>query len=296
MTKALAACLVVAVAAFAVIVYTIIRRNNSVDADTNAALTPGYTTAESQGEVVSYINGKIPYYEGVEKNTYSAAAFLLNSDTGRINYADTSVRTETGIDVSAHQGDIDWEKAAADGIDFAIIRAGFRGYGSSGALNTDDKFTENIEGCLNNGIKVGVYFYSQAVSAAEAAEEADYTLDIIKGYELDYPVVFDWENEDGVDMRTDNVRASELTSFASAFCDRIVSNGYKPAIYMNLDSAYVKYDLGSLPNYPLWFASTGDTVPELYYHFAIWQYSHSGNVAGIDSQVDLNIAFPDELN
>lgn len=291
LTIALVICLMIAVAAFAVIVIGIMRRETKAHSEP----VTEYTTGESQYEVASYVDGKIPYYENVEKNKYSAEAFSLNEATGRISYLDSSVPTETGIDVSSYQDDIDWEQVAADGIDFAIIRAGFRGYGNSGTLNTDDRFIENIEACKANGIKVGVYFYSQAISVAEAVEEADYTLSIVNGYKLDYPIVFDWENESDVEMRTDNVRAADLTSFATAFCDRIVSKGYKTAVYMNLENAYVKYDLGNLPNYPLWFASTGDAVPEMYYHFAIWQYTHKGTVAGIGSGVDINIAFVNEL-
>ncbi len=283
-------CLMIAVLAFAAIVIIISKQDK-----TDSASIPVYTTAQDSGEPVSYIDGRVPYYENVEKNRYNPDAFKLDEESSRISYDDIYVSTETGIDVSEYQGDIDWAAVRADGIDFAILRVGLRGYGTSGTIYTDDNFDKNIRGCHKNGIKAGVYFYSQAINIDEALQEAEFTLDAVSGYNLEYPIVFDWENESDVEMRTDNVSSSELSAIATAFCNRIVEAGYKTAVYMNLDNAYLKYDLSDLPNYPLWFASVESTVPELYYHFAMWQYTHKGSVSGIDSNVDMNIAFTDEL-
>ncbi len=283
-------CLMIAVLAFAAIVILISKQDR-----TDSSSTPVYTTVKDSEEPVSYIDGRVPYYENVEKNKYNPDAFILDEESSRISYNESSVRTETGIDVSSYQGDIDWAEVRDDGIDFAILRVGLRGYGAGGAIYADDNFDKNIRGCHENGIKVGVYFYSQAINTEEALQEAEFTLKAVSGYDIEYPIVFDWENESDVEMRTDNVSSSELSAIATTFCNRVVEAGYKTAVYMNLDNAYLRYDLSNLPNYPLWFASVESSVPELYYHFVIWQYTHKGSVSGIYSNVDMNIAFTDEL-
>ena len=131
------------------------------------------------------------------------------------------METLFGSDVSSHNGEIDWYAVAASGVRFAFIRVGFRGYGTDGSLNLDTRFAENIRGAKAAGIKVGAYFYSQAISPAEAVEEANLVLDAIRGIPLDYPVVYDWEVVSLKTARTYGLPAGTLTDCMQAFCERI---------------------------------------------------------------------------
>lgn len=226
--------------------------------------------------------------DGVPVNAYDAGSFY--SSGGRIGYNSESIQTYTGIDVSYYQGDIDWNAVAAAGVDYAIIRLGYRGYGESGSLNLDTKFEDNITGALAAGLDTGVYFFSQAITVEEAVEEAEFVLSYLNGYDLTYPVVFDWELT-GVDSaRTNNMDAKTLTRCAEAFCDKIAEAGYTPMIYFTSYVGYFKYDLSWLLDYGFWFAQYSD-VPAFYYDFQIWQYSDTGKVNGISGNVDLNISF-----
>ncbi|MCD7827747.1 MAG: glycoside hydrolase family 25 protein [Clostridiales bacterium] len=239
-----------------------------------------------------FMNGEVPYYEDVAASAYDKEDFTM-TDEGRIVYSNASVRYTTGIDVSSHQGTIDWEKVAADGIEFAIIRIGYRGYGAAGNICEDEYSEENIKNASAAGLKVGVYFYSQAVNTDEALEEAEFVLDIIENYDIEYPVVFDWENEPDIAMRTDNVTGDELTDCAVSFCNAVKTAGYTPAIYLNLNNAYNQYDLSKIKQYCIWYAQHEGEQPEMYYSYTIWQYSDTGTVDGISGNVDLNISFSD---
>lgn len=236
-----------------------------------------------------FMNGEVPYYENLPASSFGKDNFALVD--GRIVYTDENISYSTGVDVSSFQGDIDWEKVADDGISFAIIRAGFRGYGTAGSIHEDEKARTNIEGALEAGLDVGVYFYSQAITPEEAKEEAEFVLDIINDYEIALPVVFDWENEPDVGMRTDNLDGRILTDCAITFCEAIKVAGYTPSVYFNLTDAYVRYNLDAIKDYTFWYAQHEGTFPKFYYEYSIWQYSDSGNVDGIDGNVDLNICF-----
>ena len=236
-----------------------------------------------------FMNGEVPYYPDIPASAFVKDKF--ESADGRIVYNDKTVSYSTGVDVSSFQGDIDWKAVADDGIDFAIIRVAFRGYGVSGSLYIDDKGETNIKGALRAGLEVGVYIYSQAITVEEAIEEAEFVLDIIDGYDITGPVVFDWENDPGVGMRTDNLDGKTLTDCAVMFCKTIKKAGYTPAVYFNLTDAYERYDLDKIKDYVLWFAQHEGTYPNFYYAYNIWQYSDSGKVDGIDGNVDLNIKF-----
>ena len=194
--------------------------------------------------------------------------------------------------MSSHQKDIDWWAVRQAGVDFAIIRAGYRGYGSEGLIHEDPYFRQNMEGALAAGIDVGVYFFSQATTADEAEEEAGYLLWLIEDYreEITYPVVYDWEKISGDEARTDGVDPALLTDFAIAFCERVKTVGYTPAVYFNQDLGYLSYDLSRLTGYDLWLAELS-TAPGFYYDFQMWQYSHTSAVPGIATSVDRNISF-----
>lgn len=261
--------------------------------NTNFTHEPPAETTTRPEITTQFMNGEVPFYSDVPASSYPKESFNKNED-GRVVYADKTVQYATGIDVSSHQGEIDWKKVKNDGIDFAVVRIGFRGYGAAGNICEDDMAEKNIRGAAAAGLKVGVYFYSQATTVSEAEDEADFVLNIIKHYSIDYPVVFDWENDPAVGgMRTDNVTGNELTEFAVAFCEKIKAEGYTPGVYFNLNDAYMRYDLSKIKNYPFWYAQYEGDSPTFYYQYDIWQYSATGTVDGIKGKVDLNIAFSD---
>ncbi|MEG1822190.1 MAG: GH25 family lysozyme [Clostridiales bacterium] len=198
---------------------------------------------------------------------------------------------QKGIDVSQHQGLIDWEKVKGDGIDFAIIRVGNRGY-TSGNVYLDAKFKDNIENATKAGLDIGIYFFSQAITVDEAKAEADFVVSQIKNYKITYPVVYDWEDIHGKSPRTNGISSSTLTKCAQTFCNTISAANYKPMVYFNKYIGLKLYDLTQLTNNAFWYASYVDT-PSLPYDFKIWQYTNKGKVNGINGNVDMDISYID---
>ncbi len=196
-----------------------------------------------------------------------------------------------GIDVSGHKGEIDWQAVAMDGIDFAIIRAGNRGWGG-GTLMEDSWFDKNMQGAISAGMDVGAYLFSNAITVEEAVEEADLLLSKLEPYReyITYPVVCDWEFLGGGESRAYGVDAKVITQCIDAFCRRVAEAGYQPMFYFNAYCGYIKMDLSKLTQYPFWFAEYADT-PSCIYDFQMWQYSSSGKVAGISSDVDMDLCF-----
>lgn len=226
--------------------------------------------------------------EGVPVNDLAAEELL--SANGTVSYVGERFTTLRGIDVSEHQKEIDWAQVAAAGVDFAMIRACRRGY-TEGNLYTDPYFEKNIQGALHNGIKVGVYVFSQAITVSEALEEANYVLDLIRGYNVTMPVVFDWEKiEDEADARTNNLDSAILNDCAVAFCEKVKMAGYTPAVYFNRLFGYYRYDLTRLTDYLFWL-SVPDDFPYFYYASDMWQYSFAGQVPGVSEPVDMNLYF-----
>ena len=203
-------------------------------------------------------------------------------------YSSDGIIGVPGIDVSAYQPDIDWAEVEASGIEFAMIRVGYRGYGS-GKLDLDDCFLKHMQGALDAGLDVGVYFFSQALTPEEAVEEAEYVLTWIEGYDITCPVVFDWEEVDAP-ARTDDMNMVMLTSCAEAFCKTVEEAGYEAAVYFNQAYGYQQFNLVSLREYQFWLAEYAD-VPTFAYDFQMWQYTNEGTVPGINGPVDLNIYF-----
>ena len=206
----------------------------------------------------------------------------------RLSYEDEQYETLTGIDVSVFQGEIDWEAVKADGVDFAIIRLGYRG-SSDGHLYLDKCFKKNIKGAKKAGLDIGVYFFSQATTPEEAIEEARFVLKKIRGKGVNYPIAFDMEPIDGTERAAD-LTVKEKTEIADAFCQVIKRNGYTPVIYGNPQWLYGHIDLSYLTEYDTWLAHYAHTT---HYEqpFKMWQYTDSGNVAGIDGAVDMNLYF-----
>ena len=212
---------------------------------------------------------------------------FVSDSRGRLAY--DGAKTLTGIDVSEHQGTIDWKKVAADGVDFAMIRLGYRG-STQGGLYLDEYFKKNIAAANAAGVPVGVYFYSQAIDAREAEEEARFVLESLEGYDVDFPVVFDWEIVGGENARTYSVSRRTLCQCARAFCNAVKDKGYQPMIYFTRYLGYRKYILRDLTDYGFWYAEYGQR-PRFAFDFDMWQYSETGKVSGIDGNVDLNIWF-----
>ncbi len=211
-------------------------------------------------------------------------------DSGEFQYVENGeVVSHKGIDVSKYQQNIDWEQVAADGVEFAFIRVGIRGYGN-GALVEDDYFEDNVEQALEQGIAVGVYFYSQAITVEEAEEEADFVLECIEGMEITYPVVLDVEKVGEDDARADSLTQEERTAICIAFCERIAEAGYTPMIYGNTETFTLLLDLEQIAYYDRWIAYYDEALC-FPYEFSIWQYTHYGTVAGIEDSADLNISF-----
>lgn len=196
-----------------------------------------------------------------------------------------------GIDVSSFQGDINWSKVAADGIDYAIIRLGIRGYGS-GKLVLDTKFEQNIKGALENGIDVAVYFFSEALNEEEAVEEAEFAMEALEPYNIKCTLAIDIEDVNDDTARTKGLTQEQWTNNCIAFCEKVKENGYKPLIYGNMESMILMLDIARLNDYPKWWAAY---YGYFYYpyDFTVWQFSEKGKVNGISTNVDLNISFDD---
>lgn len=209
----------------------------------------------------------------IQGNVYTFAA------DGALN------RTARGIDVSKFQGNIDWNAVKSDGITFAIIRCGYRGYGS-GALVEDSTYRQNIQGAINAGLRVGVYFYSQAINEAEAVEEASMVLSLVSGYSLPLGVYYDTESVGG--GRANALSAAERTACAVAFCETIRSAGYSAGVYSYASWFYNALNFANISKYNIWIAQYRDTLSFSYKH-NIWQYTGSGSVKGISKPVDMNI-------
>ncbi|MGN0633153.1 MAG: GH25 family lysozyme [Oscillospiraceae bacterium] len=200
-----------------------------------------------------------------------------------------------GIDVSYFQYDIDWEKVKADGIDFAIIRLGYRGYGSAGDLVLDYKFKQNIDNARAAGLEVGIYFFTQAINEKEAVAEADFCLKYLSGYKLDLPVFYDIESIDYDVGRLDSagLTKKQKTALCTAFCDRIIENGYEAGVYANKYWLYSMIDGAALgEKYPIWLAHY-NTYTDYTGEYEMWQFTGSGKVSGINTAVDIDVHYRD---
>ena len=220
----------------------------------------------------------------IAMNHYDADSFY--EENGMLRYAKSAHLT--GVDVSEHQEKIDWAAVRAAGVDFAILRIGYRGY-TEGSIQEDAYFEQNLAGAIDAGLDVGVYFFSQAMDEQEAREEARFVLDKISGYQLAYPVFFDWEKI-GADARSDAMDLTSLTTVTDTFCSEIEAAGYQAGLYFNQQLGYEELHLPSLQGYTFWLAEYNDT-PSFTYDFDLWQYASDGSVDGIDGDVDLNLAF-----
>ena len=199
-------------------------------------------------------------------NTYDAEAFY--EENGFLRYR--AMRHMVGIDVSEHQQNVDWQAVRDSGVEFVILRVGYRGY-TAGGLREDETFQTYYDGASAVGLKIGAYFFSQAMNMQEAREEASYACELI-GTRIPTP--------DGL----------PLTDCAVAFCKVVRRNGFEAGVYFNQSLGYRYFDLSKLQDYTLWLAEY-NTTPEFHYHFDCLQYTDTGTVAGIEGGVDLDILF-----
>lgn len=231
------------------------------------------------------IDGKRYYFDktGVPvtgEQTIQGMKYSFNSD------GSLKVSGAMGIDVSKHNGNIDWNAVKNAGVNYVIIRCGYRG-SATGVLVEDEKFRSNIQGAQAAGLKVGIYFFSQAVNEREAIEEASLTIDLIRKYKITYPVYMDVEAANG---RADGVDAGRRTGIIQAFCETIRGSGYTAGVYANKTWLASKMNVGSLGSYKIWLAQYA-AAPSYSGRYEMWQYSSKGRISGISGNVDLNISY-----
>lgn len=263
----------------------------------------GYTVPEEPLEV--NVKAQVEYKAIDDIKSLIKTEKQINPDKDNKNYSDMAADTDgteitklltdkdnakLGIDVSKYQGTIDWEKVAAAGVKFAIIRCGYRGY-STASLVIDPEFETNLKEATKNGIDVGVYFYSQAVTEVEAVEEASMVLNQIKRQFVPYPVFIDSEASGG-DGRADKIDAEKRTKICKAFCETIQNGGYSAGIYASKTWFTKNLEADKLEDYIIWLAEYRE-VPTYEGVYNLWQYTSKGKVDGIEGDVDLNLSYID---
>ena len=265
---------------------------NYDDPDFNGVNTPAVEYIENP-VVLSNGTGErlyLPEYQRVAKHTYNFDEDHYYQDENGFRYVkddNGKIISRMGVDVSKHKGSIDWKKVKESGIEFAIIRVGFRGPGE-GTLEPDEYAKANVEGALANGLDVGVYFYSQAITEAEAIAEADYVLNFVKDYNINWPIVFDTEYYEREGARGNTTNREQRTAVAKAFLDRIKDAGYQAMLYSSTRWSILNVNRDELADYPFWFAYYGDK-PTYRFDFNIWQYTSEGTVPGIKGDCDLDL-------
>ena len=245
------------------------------------------TTGEYRYTGWQEIDGKTYFFDKngnkvTGEQVIQGAKYTFNSD-GSLNTGSGHL----GIDVSKWNGSIDWNAVKNSGVSYVIIRCGYRG-STTGALIEDPTFRTNIKGALNAGLKVGVYFFTQATNEVEAVEEASMVLGLIKGYNISYPVFLDVESSNG---RADGIDTATRTAVCKAFCQTIQNSGYKAGIYANKTWLNEKIDTPSLTGYKIWLAQYAAAPTYSRTKYDMWQYSSKGSVSGISGNVDMNISY-----
>ena len=218
----------------------------------------------------------------------SAEANTDGDDTEIRQTSGVSKTGVLGIDVSKWQKEIDWDKVKNEGVDFAIIRCGYRG-SVTGSLVEDPYFEQNIKGARAAGIKVGVYFFTQAVNEVEAVEEASMVISLVRDYELQYPVFIDTEG-DGGNGRADSLNVEERTAVCEAFCTTVKNAGLEAGVYASRNWYNNKLTASTLESYAIWLAEYR-SVPLYQGYYQMWQYTSKGKINGINGNVDLNVSY-----
>lgn len=269
------------------------------------------TLKETEGYTVPANGARVNVKNQVEYVAIEDISMLIKTedeidpevdDTGAMNASEDTDSTEIkklqaslenatlGIDVSKWNKDIDWEKVKNAGVEFAIIRCGYRG-SSTGSLVIDPYFEKNIKGAQTAGINVGIYFFTQAVTDVEAVEEASMVLSLIKNYHITYPVFIDTEGAGG-SGRADNLDVEKRTLVCKAFCDTIESGGYNAGVYASKNWYNNRIDAEELEDYAIWLAEYRK-IPTYEGYYDMWQYTSKGQIDGIQGNVDLNVSYYD---
>lgn len=270
---------------------------NSIKEELDASVSPeeivngllSTESAENSQAEQSTLQNSEPVEEGLKANAVTMEQIEI-LDNGEYRYIkEGKVASHKGIDVSKYQKNIDWKKVAADGVEYAFIRVGCRGYGSSGTLIKDETFHRNVKGALEQEIHVGAYFFSQAITVEEAEKEAELVLKELEGYEITYPVAIDIERVQNDKARQDALTIEERTEICRVFCEQIEKGGYIPMIYGDSETFAELIDPEKLSEYEFWICQTDGSMT-FPYEFAIWQYSHKGTVAGINTDTNISIS------
>lgn len=240
-------------------------------------------TDRPEAKPKSTVRNGITFPSALEPNPYQSSDFAPDENGYLTCMAGQS---RLGIDVSGFQGQIDWQRVKAAGVEFVFIRVGGRGT-TQGGLYTDDYAQTYYQGAKAAGLQVGAYFFSQAITPGEAREEAFFVLKQVANWELDLPVVYDWEWVDST-SRTAQMEGGILTRCTEEFCRIIAEAGLSPMIYFNTTQALELLELERLAAYPFWLAQY-DTGLHFPYRVDYWQYSCTGRVDGIEGDVDLNL-------
>lgn len=241
---------------------------------------------KEQGEIY------LPQLKDVPLTSHPAAQYQ-RAEGGRLLSYDQNgtLNSLTGIDISQHNDVTDWNAVKAAGVDFVMLRTGVRTYGG-GELRKDTRFRQYYDGAKKAGLKVGAYFFSQAITEEEAIEEARLTAQVIGDCKLDFPVAYDWEIIYDDTARTDDIPVDTLTDCTIAFCENIKHYGFQPMIYQSKRTSLLKLDLPRLQDYAFWLCEYNDEI-SYPYDYDMLQYTPNGSVPGISGKVDLNISYYD---
>ena len=227
----------------------------------------------------------------VPRNDFQTDNFAMDEGDSTLMYYhgdDGSRLSALAVDVSSYQTPLDWEALKQAGVSIAFIRVGFRGYGLEGKLVADEMFQTHIEAAKAAGLKVGIYFYSQALNYEEGVAEAQYALSLASAYTLDMPVAIDTEEVYADGARTADLSVDARTDGVVGFCETVKNAGYTPMIYSNRNWFVQKLDMTRLGSYKLWLAHYANQ-PDFPYLYSGWQYTGEGTIAGIDQKLDLNV-------
>lgn len=228
-----------------------------------------------------------PTYPPPEENPYGRLDFQYDENNYLKLIDGPSV---TGIDVSSYQGDIDFGAVKASGVDFVIIRLGYRGY-ETGRIVYDKYAFDNLRKATAAGLDIGVYFFSQAITLEEAEEEAYFVLSAIEDYNITMGVVYDWESVSDPEARTADMDRDTLTKCCKVFLETIEASDYRAFLYFNRRQAKYHMDINYLKDFDFWLAAYTDRM-DFPYKIDMWQYTNQGRVPGIEGDVDINIYFP----
>ena len=273
----------IGILAFVVVLTLVILISSLFNPDKFTVRAPDPTTAPTSMEKPE----TLPTVETTtppEENPYGPVDFMLDEETQEMTFL--SGEGIKGIDVSSWQGNIDWQQVKDSGVEFVIIRVGGRGT-TEGNIYPDEMCQTYYEGARAAGLKVGAYFFSQSVTEEEAIEEAEYVLDVVKDWDVEMPIVYDWEYI-GDGARTDNVVAGLLTEMAKAYCETVKNAGYEPMIYFGRSQSADLLILSELVDYGFWLAMY-NPIMDYPYKIDICQYTETGSVPGISGNVDLNL-------